>query len=61
MTALNYQFHKLVKVTLEEKQALTDGKNNKSPEIMDESANTPISFMITIILINQSKSTVQLE
>ena len=61
MTALNYQFRKLVKVTLEEKQALTDGKNNKSPEIMDESANTPISFMITIILINQSKSTVQLE
>ena len=61
MTALNYQFHKLVKVTLGEKQALTDGKNNKSPEIMDESANTPISFMITIILINQSKSTVQLE
>ena len=38
---LNDQFKKLVKVTLKEKQALTDDKNDIQEEVMDESAKSP--------------------
>ena len=41
MTILNDQFNKLVKVTLKEKQALTDDKNDIQVEVMDESAKSP--------------------
>ena len=38
---LNDQFKKLVKVTLKEKQALTDDKNDIQEEVMDESPKSP--------------------
>ena len=41
MTALNDEFSELVKVTLEEKQALMDDKSNIQLEVMDESAKSP--------------------
>ena len=41
MTALNDEFNELVKVTLEEKQALMDDKSNIQLEVMDESAKSP--------------------
>ena len=44
MTALIDQFNELVKVTLEEKQALTDDKNNIRLEVMDESAESADFF-----------------
>ena len=40
MMALNNQFKGLVKVTLEEKQALTDKKNDVQLEVTDESAKS---------------------
>ena len=58
---LNDQFNKLVKVTLKEKQALTDDKNDIQVEVMDESAKSLISFAIIISLIIQSESSLQLE
>ena len=47
MTTLNNQFNELMKVTLEEKQALTDDKNDIQQEV--------------ISLIIQSESTLQVE
>ena len=47
MTTLNDQFSELVKVTLEEKQALTENSNNKNDiqlEVMDEPAKSPDFF-----------------
>ena len=44
MTALNDQFNQLVKVALEEKQALTDDMNDVRLEEMDESAKNPDFF-----------------
>ena len=47
MTNLNDQFNELVKVTLQEKQALTENSNNKNDiqlEVMDESAKSPNFF-----------------
>ena len=47
MTTLNNQFNKFVKVTLEEKQVLTEKSNNKNDiqlEEMDESAKSPDFF-----------------
>ena len=47
MTKLNDQFNELVKVTIEEKQALTENSNNKNDiqlEVMDESAKSPNFF-----------------
>ena len=61
MTTLSNQFNKLVKVALEEKQALTDNENDIQLEVMDDLQKAPICFMITIILINQSESTLQPE
>ena len=52
MAALNDQFNELVKVKLEKKQALMDDKNEIRLEVMNELAKSPISFMITVILIN---------
>ena len=40
MMAFNNQFKRLVKVTLGEKQALTDKKNNVQLEVTDESAKS---------------------
>ena len=61
MAALNDQFNELVKVKLEKKQALMDDKNEIRLEVMNELAKSPISFMITMILINLSESILQLE
>ena len=47
MTTLNNQFNKFVKVTLEEKQVLTEKSKNKNDiqlEKMDESAKSPDFF-----------------
>ena len=44
MTTLSNQFNKLVKVALEEKQALTDNENDIQLEVMDESAKSPNLF-----------------
>ena len=44
MTTLNNQFNELMKVTLEEKQALTDNKNDIQQDVMDESAKKPNFF-----------------
>ena len=44
MAALNDQFNELVKLVLEEKQALTDNKNYIQLEVMDESAKSPDFF-----------------
>ena len=44
MTTLNNQFNELMKVTLEEKQALTDDKNDIQQEVMDKSAKSPDFF-----------------
>ena len=59
MTTLNDQLNELVKVTLEEKQALTDGKNNIQLKWTNQQ-KAPISFVI-VSLTNQSVSTLQLE
>ena len=44
MTTLKNQFNELVKVTLEEKQAMTDDKNDIQLEVTDESAKYPDFF-----------------
>ena len=47
MTSVKEQFNELVKITLVEKQQLTENDNNEDnlqPELMDESAKSPDFF-----------------
>ena len=47
MTSMKEQFNELVKITLAEKQQLTENDNNEDnlqPELMDESAKSPDFF-----------------
>ena len=49
MTALNDEFSELVKVTLEEKQALMDDKSNIQLEEWMNQQKAPISLVIIIM------------
>ena len=59
ITTSNDQFKELVKVTLEEKQTLTDNNNYIQLKVMDKSAKN-LNFVV-VSLTNQRKSILQLE